>query len=198
LEEDFRFFTIPPANTPPQIPESICRLGTQSKQYASVLLQLSEAGSSDATKAMRLFRKACSKRVNANAPINAVMRDVYKMDAVPLNLLPGARWQLDDAGRLSLQLLIRIWLARRTPHAYSDIGDYASSLPQFNADGYYEWWTLARLFIDRILRRKDPLNIPTHAVPVKDISPRIGTRVYIMGKLRQRFKSFARKLGDSV
>jgi hypothetical protein len=132
--------------------------------------------------------------INSRSSVEASLRAIYNEDAAPVNLRPS-RWQLDNAGWLSLQLLLRIWIARRRPQDYPQTGDLATDLPRVEIESAPVWWSLAIALIDYAYKGKHLFEIPELSVVITSTSPERKARTHILDKLSQRFHSLVWKQG---
>ncbi len=179
------------------VPKIVARQGTKATRLAEVLIRLCEAGNQNATTAFRTLVNEC-RRGDARRGIRAVE------DAVHVDLDCGARWVMDRAAELALELLLWLCHYRDNPERCpSRVVTFIAPLPPFDSDTAPRWWRIALLvlldsypqlevspeLLPRKTRRK---TVRSRRVMARKPKPTpVKPRRKIIRKIHDRFISFA-------
>jgi hypothetical protein len=185
--------------TAPDFLPIIQRLGTKAEQYAEALVRLSEAGCQDADYATRTLSK---KAIEYQKDFPKKLHEAIDLEEVaPVDLFPSARWKLDRAGLVALQILLRLWQFRHVSEKedggaehrelYDLYKSIAHQLEPFHEDSARRWWDIAQMLFTDCYRHPERVRelASVKAPSCKGSPPK--HRNYILRKLRERFLSFA-------
>jgi hypothetical protein len=184
--------------TSPAFLPTIRRLGANAEAYALALVHLSDAGCQAAAHAMSALSKAAMKHEKDFA--GNLRKAIDREKVAPVDLFPSARWKLDRAGLVALQILLCLWQFRYIPDRDDGRANWepnkvyrmmAHSLEPFHDDSKHRWWKVAQIvFLDHFPHPARLKEFASVCAPSCKGSP-VKHRNYILRKLRERFLGFA-------